>query len=114
MSSANNLLWPPAIASLFAYIAWRQRLPLKWPVTATAILLLNFMRLGTQSGTPVIGVRWMRHFNSLELAWMTPFSMSVWRVIVAQWPLILLQWILTLLPMLWLLRSYTAKEKLSD
>ena len=30
MSSTNNLLWPPAIASLFAYIAWRQRLPLKW------------------------------------------------------------------------------------
>ena len=114
MSSTNNLLWPPAVVSLFAYIAWRQRLPLKWPLIATAILLLNLMHLGTQSGAPVIGVRWMRQFNSLELAWMTPFSMSGWRVIAAHWPLVLLQWILTLLPLLWLLRTYTAKGKHSD
>jgi len=120
MSGANNILLTPAIASLFVYIAWRQRLPLKWPLIATAILLLNFMRLGTQTGLPghggeaVIWARWMRHFNSLELAWTTPFSVSAWRVISAQWPLVLLQWILTLLPMLWLLRTYRAKEKIAD
>jgi hypothetical protein len=114
MTSTNNLLWPPATASLFVYIAWRQRLPLKWPLVATAILLMNLMRLGTQSGAPVIGVRWMHRFNSLELALMTPFNMSGWRVIAAHWPLVLLQWILTLLPTLWLLRTYMAKEKRSD
>ena len=81
---------------------------------ATAVLLLNFMHLGTQSGAAVIGVRWMRHFNSLELAWMTPFSMRGWRVIAAQWPLALLQSILTLLPMLWLLRTSMTQEKGSD
>ena len=114
MSSTCNLLWPPTIASLYAYIAWRQRLPLKWPLIATAILLLNLIRLGTQSGAPVIGIRWMRHFNSLELALMTPFSMSGWRVIAAHWSLVLLQGILTLLPMLWLLRTYLSKNELSD
>lgn len=114
MSGTNNLLWPPAIASLFAYFAWRQRLSLKWPLIATAILLLNFVHLGMQSEAPVIGVRWTRHFNSLQLAWMTPFSMSGWRVIAAQWPAVLLQSILTLLPMLCLLRTYMTKENRSD
>lgn len=115
---AGNLLITPAVAALFAWIAWRQRLAPAWALAASVIALLFFLHMEFYLG--------MRDFQNMppefrltytpdhqvrfSLNMVTIFHPRTWTMMAAQWPLVMAQYLLTLLPAVWVWRAHRRRN----
>ncbi len=95
--TASDILLVPLAAALFAGIAFRQRIPLAWPLVTTALLLMLFVH--SEAHFPLPG----HSGNSLSVNLAPVFISSSWRTITAYWPVATAQYLLTLLPALGLI-----------
>jgi hypothetical protein len=114
---AANLLIPPGIVALFAWIAWRQRLAPAWALAACAIALLFFLHLEFLFARPDfhnlppglrLSYRVERHlyftFHLVPI-----FHPRTWSMMAALWPMAMAQYVLTLLPVAFLWQAHKRK-----
>ena len=101
--AAINVLAVPAIVTLFAVLARRQRLALLWPLLGVAVLALLMPQFSYQFGRPFVP-----HSGSISVGMGLAFLHDGWDHTVRHWPTVTAQYALMALPVLWLLRARRA------
>jgi hypothetical protein len=90
---AVNVLAVPAMATVLAILAQRQRLRLQWPLLGIGLLLLATPMLSSQFG----------HHHSGRLALQYGLVIPIrWSLVIRHWPL-MLSHLMALLPAAWLI-----------
>ncbi|HEY4076397.1 MAG TPA: hypothetical protein VGM26_05630 [Rhizomicrobium sp.] len=101
--AAINVLAVPAIVTLFAILARRQRLGLLWPLLGIVLLALLMPQFGYQFGQPFI-----KHSGSVSVDMGLTFMHQAWDHALHHWPTVTAQYVLAALPVLWLLHARRA------